>query len=126
MGALVGACARRSRRRKTGLRPGALLRPRGAQGGGGSGGRRRCRYCDGRPACCHCPFGPQVRRHKPTVSDVAELLKSDHMGDAHALTTMARARGLLWSEANAAKFIESVVKKGKTLLELVKHKFPQL
>ena len=41
------------------------------------------------------------------------------MGDTVALAHFARARGLLWGEANAIKFIEGVVKKEKVLLELV-------
>jgi len=48
------------------------------------------------------------------------------MGDTVALAHFARARGLLWGEANAIKFIEGVVKKEKVLLELVKHNFPAL
>ena len=44
----------------------------------------------------------------------------------HALALVARARGLLWGEADAVKFMERIVKKEKVLLELMKHKFPEL
>ena len=65
-------------------------------------------------------------RLKPTAEDATALLKSEHVGDPHALALVARARGLLWGEADAVKFMERIVKKEKVLLELMKHKFPEL
>ena len=92
-----------------------------AEGGGGAAAAGGAG-----PAAAVCRQQHQVRRLKPNAADVTALLKSECMGDTLALAHFARARGLLWGEADAIKFIERVVKKEKVLLELVKHNFPAL
>ena len=63
---------------------------------------------------------------KPTAEDVTALLSSNKLGDPNELTRFAKTRGLLFGDGHAEKFLAGIATNEAMLLELARHKFPEL
>ena len=84
---------------------------------------------DGQDAAGHEGAGAAVDivwHMKPTAEDVTALLSSNKLGDPNELTRFAKTRGLLFGDGHAEKFVAGIATNEAMLLELARHKFPEL